>query len=226
VRNGLQWVERCLTTLRAQTYPVSIYVVDDDSDDGTTDFLEARPSWYTQFKKVKGRRGWPRTLHEAAEMAATDECEAIFTMNADDFLRVDCIEKLVDACWNTDYAIAYSQQVGGDHVVQVPLKWPVSLYDFYAANSPVPSWGLWRTWVWKTVGGYSTDVTLRGSWGYCEDWDFWIKAMRLYVAGTLVPEPLYYNTVHNGQLHKETIARHAEARRLILEKHFGKDWHE
>lgn len=224
VRNGLQFVERCLTALRAQTYQPFIYVVDDASDDGTQQFLAQRPYWYTQLHSSEERHGWPGSLDLAARMAIADGCEAIMIANADDFYRVDAVAKLVDASWNADFAIAFSQQVGGVDVVQIPLKWPVVLEDFYAANSPVPSWGLFRTEAWDRAGGYSSDVTMPDNWGYCEDWDFWIKLMKTGAHGILVPEPLYYNTVHDKQLHKEGLARHAEARRLILMKHFGKDW--
>src|SRR5665213_2124974 len=108
--NALPYIECCLTTLWAQTHPVSIYVVDDASTDGMSEFLQDRPAWYTQYYRHNTRCGWPLSLDRAADMAIADGCEAVFVMNADDFLRIDCIEKCVKAIVGHDFAIVYGQQ--------------------------------------------------------------------------------------------------------------------
>lgn len=219
--NVLRLIERCLTSLRAQTYPVDIYVVDDGSDDGTPEFLVDRPNWYTQLKLLPQRRGWPPTLNRAAEMAFRDHCDAVFLMNADDFLRLDCIERCVQAIDGHDWTVVYGQQIGEENVVQIPLReLPLRREDFYGWHCPLPNEGLIRREVWEAVGGYSTDVTMPNSFGFKEDWDFWLKVWEAgFTNGNVVREPVYYYVMHEGQLHREGLPRHAEARKLILDKH-------
>lgn len=217
--NAKKYLERCLTTLRAQTYPVSIYVVDDASDDGTYEFLRDRPSWYTSMDYGLKRMGWPTALNCAVQMAIDDGCDAVFLMNADDFLRLDCIEKCVEALEGNDWGQCYGQDVGGDDVVRIPLKENVVYEDLFGEYAPLVP-GFVTAKAWTAVGGFSTDVTVPGSYGYAEDWDFLLK---LYEAGydkyEIVREPVYYYVHHGEQLSNTGFIYHDEARKRIMEKH-------
>ena len=39
--NGLQWLERCLGSVRASETPADLYVWDNDSTDGSADYVQA-----------------------------------------------------------------------------------------------------------------------------------------------------------------------------------------
>lgn len=215
--NVRPYVENTLTTVKAQTYPCAAYVVDDASDDGTYEHIRAHPEWCARLDRHKKRRGWPLALNAAARLAINDGCTHIFVMNADDFLRLDCIERCVDLL-PADWVLVYAQQVGAENVVQAS-KTDATLADF-AVYPPFVNYALVPSELWVEVGGYSADVTMPGSWGYKEDWDFWIKLFRAgYGDYRVVTEPVYYYLMHPGQLHEEGLARHEEAKALILAKH-------
>jgi GT2 family glycosyltransferase len=222
-RNVLRYIETGLTTVAAQTYAyTNCYIADDASDDGTYEFLAARSTWYTRLIRNPTRRGWPGTLNAAAAMAVQDGCELLFIMNADDFLRLDCIDKCYAEMRSGgfDAVTAYTQQLGGENVKQVPLcEFPITLEKLSGQWCPIPNQALITTAAWQQVQGYSLDVTPPGCWGYTEDWDFWIKFVKAGYNIGIVREPVYYYLMHPGQLHEDGVGRHEEARNLTLGKH-------
>lgn len=222
-RNVLPYIETCLTTINAQTYPCSAYIVDDASDDGTYEFLRDRPSWYRALSRNEERQGWPISLNRAAQMAINDGCRAVFSMNSDDFLRLDCIDRCVRLLAEHDWVVANAQQVGGENVVQAN-KADAVLADF-AVWPPLTNYALIPASVWDKVGGYSTDVTVPGTFGSAEDWDFWIKVFKAgYTDYGVVTDPTYYYRMRPGQLHEGRAAIHEQTVNLIRAKHPDLPW--
>jgi GT2 family glycosyltransferase len=219
--NVLPFIETCLTTVHAQTYayPCSAYVVDDCSTDGTFEFLADRPSWYRRLGRNETRQGWPKTLNAAGALALADGCDAVFTANADDFLRLDCIEQCVRLLREgRDWAVTNAQQVGGENVVQACVE-GATLADF-AVWPPLTNYALIPSRIWQEVGGYSSDVTVPGSYGAAEDWDFWIKVLKAgYTDYGVVAEATYYYRMHPGQLHEGRAGIHEAGKRLLYAKH-------
>lgn len=217
-RNVLPYIETCLTSINAQTYPCAAYIVDDCSDDGTYEFLKARPSWYRRLARSTARRGWPMALNAAAEAAIDDGCEAVFTMNSDDFLRLDCIERCVRLLARHDWVVANAQQIGGENVVQAN-KENARLSDF-VVWPPLTNYALIPARLWTELGGYASDVTVPGSWGAAEDWDFWVRVFKAgHTDYGVVTEPVYYYRMRPGQLHEGRSALHERTVELLREKH-------
>lgn len=217
-RNVLPYIETCLTSINAQTHPCAAYIVDDASDDGTYEFLADRPTWWRRLARHNERQGWPATLNHAATLALEDGCDAVFTANSDDWLRLDCIEQCARALTRHDWVITYAQQVGGENVVQAS-KTGATLADF-VEWPPVVNYALIRSHVWTAVGGYSTDVTVPGSYGCAEDWEFWIKVLKAgYGDYGVVTEPTYYYRMRPGQLHEQRAGIHDQTVALIRAKH-------
>jgi GT2 family glycosyltransferase len=217
-RNALRYIETLLTTVNAQTYPTAAYIVDDASDDGMPQFLADRPGWYRHLVRAPQRLGWPGALNLAARLAFDDGCDAVFVAAADDFLRLDCIERCVRALARHDWVVPYSQQVGAENVVQVSSP-HATLADF-AVWPPLTDKALFPRHVWETVGGYSTDVMVPGSWGAAEDWEFWIKVFKAgFTDYTVVTEPVYYYRMHPEQLGLARAAIHEQTVALIRAKH-------
>lgn len=217
-RNALQYIETLLTTINAQTYPCAAYICDDASDDGMTQFLADRPRWYRSIVRNDAQQGWPGALNRAADLAFADGCDAIFVAAADDFLRLDCVERCVRALQRHDWVIPYLQQVGAENVVQISSE-HVRLSDF-AVWPPLTDKAMFRRHVWQGVGGYSTDIMVPGSWGAAEDWEFWIKVFKAgYTDYDVVKEPLYYYRMHPQQLCLARAAIHEQTVDLIRAKH-------
>lgn len=219
--NEVHTIGRCLDSVRAQTHQARAYVAVDASTDGTLELLQHHPQWWAGLTWLPERSGWPTALNAAAELAINDGCDAVMVMNADDYMRADAVERLSVALEGHDWALPYAQQVGAENAIQVPLKrFPLTLRDFSGPHCPIIVFGLIRARVWQDLGGYATDVSLPGSYGYNEDWDFWIRAFKAgYGSGAIVREPLLFYVMSDKQLHKQGLHRHAEARALIMAKH-------
>lgn len=215
--NARPYIETLLDTVRAQTHPCEAYIVDDASTDGTAEFLGDRPSWYRQLATNDSRNGWPASLNYAAHLAIKGGCEAVMVMNADDFLRLDCVEKLLSALQDADAAVPYCQQIGGENVVQASAE-HVSTADFLD-HTPLVAHALVNASVWKELGGYDLAVNLPGLDAGYNEWDFWARFHRAGFRHQVVPEPLVYYRMHDGQLHRQTTARHDEAVALLYARH-------
>lgn len=197
---------------------MEVYICDDASTDGTRAFLVDRPTWYTDICTHTERAGWPQSLNDAAQIAIKDGCDLLFTMNADDFLRLDCIEKSVEAIKDHDWVVVYAQQVGAANVIQAS-KEGATLEDF-KIYPPLVNYALIPSALWQRVDGYPTDISLPNSYGYKEDWGFWIKVFQSgHTNYAVVKEPVYYYLMHPGQLHESGLDRHEEAKRIILERY-------
>lgn len=217
--NVLAYIETMLATVNAQTYPCGAYIFDDASDDGLGEFLAVRPTWYRAYDRGARRAGWAVTLNRAVSMALADGCDAVLVGASDDFLRLDCVEQMVRLLHRVDFVLPYAQQIGGENVVQVSAP-HVLLADMYV-HPPMVNYGLYRADVWRAAGGYATDVTLPGSWGFKEDWDFHIRLLKAGYRHAVVAEPVYYYRMRPGQLHEDGVDRLDEARALIMAKHPG-----
>lgn len=221
VYNEIKYIDCCLESLRKQTHPVDVYLVSDASSDGTYEFLQSRPSLYKRLARMPVRSGWPVALNTAMQMAIDDGCDAVMPFNGDDFMRLDAIQKLADALPGHDWACGYGQQIGEENVVQTPLKpFPLQLKDFSGPHCPIGHCCLYRPEVWASQNGFDTTISLPDSFGYNEEWDFWIRAFKAgYGNGILVKEPICYYVMRGKQLHREGTSRHAEARKLVMDRH-------
>src|SRR5690606_32349764 len=165
--------------------------------DGCTDYTEGRlrehPFWYRRLEVLPERRGWPSALNAAAAAAIADGCDVVVTLDADNYLRDDAIALMVHKiAQGADWVVAHSQQVGGENSLQTPLKkrFPLKLEDFGGPHCPVMAFAMFRKDVWTTLGGYDTAASLPDSYGYNEDWDFYIRALKSgFTHSALVPEP-------------------------------------
>lgn len=221
-RNVLPYIETCLTSINAQTWPCAAYIVDDASSDGTWEFLKARPTWWRALTRHEERQGWPAALNAAAAAALADGCDAVMVMNADDWLRLDCVEQLVRTLQRCDAAVPYAQQVGGANVVQASAGHvtPESFVD----HTPLVAFALVRADVWRSLGGYHLDVDLPGLAAGYNEWDFWIRFNQAGYLHGVATDPLVYYRMHDEQLHRDTTAHHEQAVALLRAKHPDLPW--
>lgn len=89
--NGADYMERCLGSLRAQTVPVRLVVVDNGSEDGTADTVERLWPEATILREQENH-GFCKGNNLAAAQARTP---FIMLLNQDTVLEPDCIEQLL-----------------------------------------------------------------------------------------------------------------------------------
>lgn len=227
VYNARPWIEEMLQSIKDQTYKVEAYLAEDLSDDGTYEFLMSRPDLYTAMARNEVRTGWPGSLNNAAKLALADGCDMIFTVSADDKLAVECIElcleRMIDGKYN--FVIPYAQQFNGGDILQI--SYDDVTFDDLVVWPLMNDKALIRREVWEHVGGYSSDVTVPGTFGCAEDWDFWIKVWQAELNHySVVKEPLYFTRVHPNQLSDSRGQYHAQTVEIFKAKHPDLPWTE
>lgn len=92
---GMQWYDRCFTSLRESTIPVQTIVVDNASNDGTVEYIREH---YPEIHLIESKEnlGFGKGNNLALHYAYEHGCDFVFLMNQDTWLDgADVIEKLV-----------------------------------------------------------------------------------------------------------------------------------
>lgn len=98
--NGLRWYNRCLGSLQASTIPVDVMVVDNASQDGSTDWIEAHYPGVNLIRSEKNL-GFGQANNIGMRYALNNGYDYVFLLNQDAWLHTnDCIERLVNAAEN------------------------------------------------------------------------------------------------------------------------------
>ncbi|MFN6178835.1 MAG: glycosyltransferase family 2 protein [Flavobacteriales bacterium] len=93
--NGMQWVDRCLGSLRASLLPVRTIVVDNGSTDGTPAHIEQH---FPEVELVRAERnlGFGQANNRGMRMALDRGDDHVFLLNQDAWVRPDTIGRLVE----------------------------------------------------------------------------------------------------------------------------------
>ncbi len=96
--NGAPYIERNLACVQAQTYPNLVHVVlDNASTDDTPDMIQAAQNGPVPIITKRNPELLPQTPNWNAAIAMTPpDAKYVKFMAADDLMRDDCIEKMVD----------------------------------------------------------------------------------------------------------------------------------
>lgn len=93
--NGMRWYEKCFTTLRASTIPVTTIVVDNNSSDGTADYIRKEFPEVVVIESSENL-GFGKGNNLAFQYALKHDCDYVFLLNQDTWLVDDnVIEELV-----------------------------------------------------------------------------------------------------------------------------------
>lgn len=121
--NGLPWLERCLGSVASQVVPgtqVDIFVVDNDSTDGSADFVEAR------FPQVRLMRcaenlGFAAANNLGFEYAMRKGYDYVYLLNQDAWLEEGALAALLEAAVaHPEYAVLSPLQLQADGVTFDP----------------------------------------------------------------------------------------------------------
>ncbi len=105
--NGLSWLKACLVSLKEQTRPFKLLVVDNGSEDGSAEYLSGS-GFLEEFPHAKAlllskNTGFCHAVNLGVRHADT---EYVFLLNNDTFVDRSCLEKLEDAAGNAPRAFA------------------------------------------------------------------------------------------------------------------------
>lgn len=92
--NAMKWAEKCFSSLRKSSVPVSCIVIDNGSRDGTQDFIK------TNFPEVEliqssSNLGFGKANNIGIEKAYKNGADFFYLMNQDAWIYDDSIEKLL-----------------------------------------------------------------------------------------------------------------------------------
>lgn len=91
---GMQWYERCFESLRRSTLSVQAIVVDNSSNDGTTDYIRKN---YPEIHLIESDRnlGFGRANNLGMRYALDHNCDYVFLLNQDTWVEPEAVELLV-----------------------------------------------------------------------------------------------------------------------------------
>lgn len=112
--NGMKWLEKCLLNLFQSNIAIKVYVIDNGSTDGTTDFIE---SHYPEVELVKTNQnlGFGKANNIGILKACDEGFDYFFLLNQDGYVFPDTIKNLVDfAKNNPQYGVLSPIQLNGE----------------------------------------------------------------------------------------------------------------
>ena len=93
--NGLNWIDKCLAGIYSSTIPLQPIVIDNGSKDGTQNYIQ------TNFPEViffqnKENLGFGKANNIGLKYALEHDCDYVYLLNQDAWLKSDTIEILIN----------------------------------------------------------------------------------------------------------------------------------
>ena len=92
--NGMEWYERCFSSFRSSTIPVTTVVVDNDSHDGTVDYIQREFPEIIVIKSPENL-GFGKANNIGIRYALDHGADYVFLLNQDAWIDPDALEILV-----------------------------------------------------------------------------------------------------------------------------------
>lgn len=111
--NGMKWIEKCLYSIRQSCYPVTVFLVDNNSSDKTPDFIEKNfPE--VRMTRFKDNLGFGKANNIAIKQALVEEYDYFFLINQDVYVYPDTIDNLIKLAESTDNGIISPIHMNGN----------------------------------------------------------------------------------------------------------------
>lgn len=158
--NALEWIDRCLNSLKQSIYPVDVFIIDNGSKDETVAFIKHN---YPQYLLVESKvnLGFGGANNIGLKYAIENHYDYVYLLNQDAWIFPDTISKLIRAFnYNKGFGIIspmqysnngtqldaafekiYSKYMNKEDLIQVPFV--------MAAHWFIPTEAV------KKVGGFS-----------------------------------------------------------------------
>jgi GT2 family glycosyltransferase len=206
-RNSLELTKNAIRTVLEQDIPVALYVIDNDSTDGTAEFILEN--------RIKGWRMTPAKGVSASWNFGLDYffntamCRQVLVINNDVELRPDTYKELIFD--------------GGPFVTAVSVGDPKQLeWDGRIRKRPHPDFScfLIRKQVWQKVGPFDESMLL-----YASDGDYHLRMHNAGIEACTIGIPFYHyasGTLKNAtEEERRAIEKQANADRDTFHKKWG-----
>ena len=93
--NGMRWYDSCFNSLRQSSIPVQTIVVDNASNDGTSEYIKEH---FPEIYLIDSHEniGFGRANNLAMRYALDNRCDYVFLLNQDTWVEPDSIENLIN----------------------------------------------------------------------------------------------------------------------------------
>lgn len=208
VRNALELTQQAVDSVLKQDVPVILHIIDNDSTDGTSLWLEEHPEpnlYGETFRPALGvSSGWNYGISRALKNS-----DHVFVVNNDVLLRPDTLRALLED--------------GGDFVTAVSVDNPGGAFgEWRKAPRPHPDFSCYliRKAVWKTVGMFDESMAL-----YASDADYHLRMHQAGIEAYTIGIPFYHYASGTLKFAKPTeksrIQRQADKDRKTFEEKWG-----
>lgn len=191
VYNGENFIERCLGSLTSQTYQnIEVLVVNDGSTDNSKEICENLAKNDKRIKVINKENEGVSVARNTA--IAKSKGEFITFVDADDWVAIDLVEKLLGAINQDetyDIAVCGYFEVSSKNILSRPpfAKQATTIKGFLSQNTPAFSWAkLYRAQTLKQYMSYPTGIAMG------EDTAMIIPLFSYARNFVAIDEPLYY----------------------------------
>lgn len=110
---GMKWINKCLQSIRNSDYPATIFIVDNNSPDGTPSFIEQN---FPEVKLTRSDRnlGFGKANNVAIRQALDAGFDYFFLLNQDAYIEPNTISELINVAEEGDYGIISPIHMNGD----------------------------------------------------------------------------------------------------------------
>lgn len=200
--NAAPYVEEAVSSVLRQTYPhTEVIVVDDDSQDASPAIVERLAVLHPDRVKLKHlKHSGPYPARNLGLSHATGDCIAF--LDADDWWREDCLEKLLGSLQNEQADLSYcGWQNVGEHMLSPEPHIPPA----YEKEDPAAAF--LKSCPWPIHAALIRRPVLDAVQGFSErlfssmDYDLWLRILAHTSNIVRVPEVLAYYRWHGkGQI--------------------------
>lgn len=110
--NGMQWIDRCLGSVRCSSIPLDAVVIDNGSTDGSCEHMEAE---YPEVRLIRSREnlGFGAANNIGLRMAVEQNYDYVYLLNQDAWIEENTVSSIL-AAWDPAYAIISPLQKAAD----------------------------------------------------------------------------------------------------------------
>ena len=206
------FLEEALISIFEQTFPYfEVVVVDDGSRDAETIAILDKLDW-PRTRMIRHDNRGPAAARNTG-MGLT-RAPFVVPLDADDELAPDFLAELVNALDRhpeAAYAHCWAELFGDQRTLFATR--PFNRYQVLLSN-PIIGCVVMRRHAWEQVNGYDESMI-----GGHEDWELWIRLLRVGWGETVVRRPLFRYRKHGISMSVGSEARFEQGRAEIRQRH-------